>query len=624
MRKSGLFLFILSAYLLCGCQRESTEDVPSVGISHYVTFKADAAQTKTVMSYDEQTEGYTMLWEEGDQIAIFEYADGFDLPVKYVSEPLQQSDISNNGQTAQFRVELAPADGSGFKYVAVYPSVVSGGYEPYSMYVGWETETASDPAYIAWSEEWGYEGPYISPHMILNIVLPFEQMPSAGSFDPSANTMVSKVIESDSQIEEIAELQFARIGSILRISLTGLENYTGYQITDAQFCFGDSFGGSLNCDYDTCLEKYRFYKGFNQIQLFPESVTVDEDGCADLWVRCYAGEITDWFSLYITLSGGDGKGDIKGKEEPMRLGRYVDLTSLSRSIVIPEGKMTRFSVGNWGIVDVEGVYDISYDVNSEMDGFTVTWQAVENASGYEFSYYSENSPECIVKVESADLGNGTHSATVTDLESGFYNIVIIPIPAEGHALMDPNNYYPVRIPVGVEVEKYIYNAFFETSLKAETSFYDYEGLTIGYENIHQTGWGSTLVTSQHEWSLWNTDEFCNSISSLIFVADEWTATESQTYNDLNFIDHKIRPLDYVEVSASSGNGEWQIIAPEYGESYTQSGNIRYPVTYRFPSGTKYFKVSSDEEKLNAAIPQHPQAPASLMCTFYSVNLMIYE
>lgn len=583
------------ALVLCGCTRDQVEDTPSADACHYVTFKADVVQTKASMSYDDQTGGYDMIWEIGDRIALFEYADGFDYPVKHLSEPLQEEDLSDGGRMAEFRVPLPDAAGTGFKYVAVYPYMSSGGYEPFCEDV--------------------------DSHLMLRLVLPYEQSPRADCFDASSNTMVSKVIESPVQISDsdVAELQFARVGSILKISLKDLEEYSGQQITMARFGFGDSFGGSLNCDYDTATETYSFYKGFNTVNLTPESVVIDDDGRADLWVRCYAGEINDWFSLYLTI-GGEGKG------KDIILGRHVDLAKLSRSIVVPEGKMATFAVGNWGVADVQGVTDISYKVNSGMDGFTVTWNDVEHASGYNVQYWVDTDPEHRVNLEPVqDNGNGTHSAAVSGLSPDIYNLIIIPVPSDGHALIDPEYYYPVSIPVGVETEKNVYNSLFVETLTDAVSSYDYEGLQMEYKNMRQSSWGSVIGTSKNEWGLWNTNEFCNAIIGLTFIADASTATKYQPYTDKNYVDHMIRPLDYVKVLVSSGDGVWQKIEPEYGESYKEGGNDKYPVTYSFPIGTRYFKVFSDEEKLEAEVPAwHPDYPASLACCFYSIKLLVYE
>ena len=111
---------------------------------------------------------------------------------------------------------------------------------------------------------------------------------------------------------------------------------------------------------------------------------------------------------------------------------------------------------------------------------------------------------------------------------------------------------------------------------------------------------------------------------MTFVADASTATENQPYTDKNYVDHLIRPMDYVKVEASSWyGGNWTQVEPHFDEPDIQ--NNKYPVTYTFPSGTKYFKVSSDREKLNSvAPPSDPEYPASLMCTFYSIQMQIYE
>ena len=607
--KRFAFTAVCAVVALCGCMK-NIEVSPSVE-THYITFKADASATKTSMDYDGEKGAYTMIWEEGDQIAIFEYAEGFDSPKKYLSKPLEVGDI--DGQTANFRVSVNNAAGSDFSYVAVYPAVSSGGYEPYCEYLD------LDKGYDDWRKKWEYDGPVAGSHLLLRVVLPYEQRPASNCFDASSNTMVSKVIKSEGQIKEFASLQFARIGSILKISLTGLNDYVGQQISSARFLFGDSFGGNLNCDYDTFLERYRFYKGFNEINLTPQSVTVDGNGCADLWIRCYAGEITDWFSLYITI--GDA---IKGKGEAVTLARYVDLASLSRTIVIPEGKMARFSVGSWGVADVEGVDNISYKVNPEMNGFTATWDDVTNAAGYDFWYWSNTQPENKIKVNNiTDNGDGTHSVTVAGLSPDTYNLKISPVPAAGHAMIDLNDYYPVSVPVGVEVTKNVYNSFFTESLSDHDTSYDYDGLELSYKNIRQSEWGNILVTSESDWSIWNTAEFCNEICSMTFVADASTATENRQYIDKNQQNHMIRPMDYVKVEASSGDGSWEQVKPQFIEP--DKDKNKYPVTYTFPSGTKYFRISSDTEKLNDdAPPLDPKYPASLMCTFYSIEMQIFE
>ena len=84
--KRFAFTAVCAVVALCGCMKD-IEVSPSAE-THYITFKADASATKTSMVYDDEKGAYTMIWEEGDQIAVFEYAEGFYFPVKYLSEPL--------------------------------------------------------------------------------------------------------------------------------------------------------------------------------------------------------------------------------------------------------------------------------------------------------------------------------------------------------------------------------------------------------------------------------------------------------------------------------------------------------------------------------------------------------
>ena len=118
--KRFAFTAVCAVVALCGCMKD-IEVSPSVE-THYITFKADASATKTSMVYDGEKGAYTMIWEVRDQIAVFEYAEGFDFPVKYLSKPLEAGDISNGGQTADFKVSVTDAAGSDFSYVAVYPA----------------------------------------------------------------------------------------------------------------------------------------------------------------------------------------------------------------------------------------------------------------------------------------------------------------------------------------------------------------------------------------------------------------------------------------------------------------------------------------------------------------------
>jgi hypothetical protein len=191
-------------------------------------------------------------------------------------------------------------------------------------------------------------------------------------------------------------------------------------------------------------------------------VSVKEDGTADLWVRTYAGKLTDVFSISLALQGNE--------DNEILLGRKVDLNASGKTIEFKEGGMTTFSVGSWDVADVDGVYDCETEVNEARDGFKATWNAVENAVGYDCYLYGWLEPfdengEPATKypntpVTAVDNGDGTWSVTVANgLQPMNYALFIKPIPAEGHCLMyDSHDYFDFK--VGIPEVYYLYHDCF--------------------------------------------------------------------------------------------------------------------------------------------------------------------
>ena len=101
-----------------------------------------------------------------------------------------------------------------------------------------------------------------------------------------------------------------------------------------------------------------------------------------------------------------------------------------------------FSVGAWCVADVDGVY-CEPKVNEAKNGFTATWKAVDNATGYDCyltgyaGEFDENgNPEISydkTELTPIDNGDGTWKVEVENgLEPMNYVLHIKPIPAEGH------------------------------------------------------------------------------------------------------------------------------------------------------------------------------------------------
>jgi hypothetical protein len=119
---------------------------------------------------------------------------------------------------------------------------------------------------------------------------------------------------------------------------------------------------------------------------------------------------------------------------------------------------------------VDGVYDCETEVNEARDGFKATWNAVENAVGYDCYLYGWLEPfdengEPATKypntpVTAVDNGDGTWSVTIADgLQAMYYALFIKPIPAEGHCLMD-DSYSYFEMAVGIPEVYYLYHDCF--------------------------------------------------------------------------------------------------------------------------------------------------------------------
>ena len=110
--------------------------------------------------------------------------------------------------------------------------------------------------------------------------------------------------------------------------------------------------------FDPVLEKYAL-RGMEMLsddiegmpehrvcfRIAPQGVIVKNDGTADLWLRTYAGELNDEFSITLFIETGEA-GEVIIK-------RNVDLISAGKKIEFNEGGMTVFSVGGWGIAAAE-------------------------------------------------------------------------------------------------------------------------------------------------------------------------------------------------------------------------------------------------------------------------------
>ena len=460
MKTSALISMIaVASAVICSCQKDNFTSPDNVKKTHTITLNAFDPETKT--SITAVPGGYASAWSQDDYIVLFENR-GDDIYV-YQSEPLQESDIVDGKASFTVEIETDEETGNSYEYVATY------GTYTYSYLNYWEN--ASDFEYEYWAELFDYTGEYVEPHMMIDMYFNEFQSPTATSFDPECDVMVSKPIKTEEQLKDAVSLKFARLGTIVKITLTDLDEFIGMPVNEAIFSVGDSYSKSRDIVYDTYLNRYVHREMLipssdempNEnvsFRIHPQETVVKEDGTADLWIRTYAGELTDEFSIELYFDG---------EEDVMILRRKVDLVAEGKTIEFNEGGMTIFSVGGWCIADVEGVA-CETEVNDAMDGFTATWEGVENATGYDCyltgwaGEFDENGIPEIQYEKTAltpvDNGDGTWSVTVENgLEPMNYALHIKPVPAEGHCLMY-DDYDVFTMKIGLPEEWWLYHDSF--------------------------------------------------------------------------------------------------------------------------------------------------------------------
>ena len=170
--------FVIAAALL-SCQKQETEDISG----SVLTVSSDSG-----LSVRTQWNGQTIVWSEGDAVTLaYRHADGWKKAL-YESEPL-----SAKAPKAGFKVkvDIVPESSGPYSFFAIYPAscVVSG--------------FSSAPS--------------------LTVTIPYLQVPSADSFDKTADVMVAKSYQAyDTVPAETIHMLWTRVAAHADLMLTGL------------------------------------------------------------------------------------------------------------------------------------------------------------------------------------------------------------------------------------------------------------------------------------------------------------------------------------------------------------------------------------------------------------------
>lgn len=505
--KNKYILLLASAAVIgmTGCQKGKMEQSEEGRDTHRLVISA-YADTETKTSVTAVSGGYQVSWNVGDQILLHECApeageDDYDAIRTYESQELAADDLSENMASFAFE-DIEDRTASEFSYIATYGPWSNAEYSDWSTY---------DYIYEEWASTFDYTGERLDPHMVIQMSFPREQTPLADSFDPYADLMVSDMKVLREQMTGEASFRFARLGTIVKMTLTGLGDYKDYNVDDMVLTIGESFKANGTIKYDPILNKYVLFNeeeevrsggGMpSEIRIYGDNIQIGDDGKADVWLRLPSGVLSDWFRVEVNLS--------KDEEEDIALARFVDMTDRSRLLIFKEGGLTTFSVGGFGVADVEPVGDISWTITDAMDGFTATWDDVEHAAGYEC--YIESSDNTRTDISVTDNGDGTHSAIVENgLPADTYYIYVRPVPEDGHELVT-SEFSSTEIPLGVPVAYWFSHTTFSDDKKSIDGTYEYiipefsPGM-VRFKNlqkVYDSSW--TALEATGDWFMYSTE-----------------------------------------------------------------------------------------------------------------------
>ena len=273
-----------------------------------VTALWQSDETRTSVYHDNDAGRYSFLWEPGDAISLVETDGNMALTA-------QSNTLSEQCSTARFSMALANRGAGGHLYYTAYYPVSA---MPEGKSASWANGAISLP-----------------------LVLHATQQPGANSFDGAADLLVSLQTEQEVRPEEL-ELQFKRIGTVLKLVVTGLPAETSL------------LGGTLNLGYDSVGEilynadthKATSVALQKSISFKYDQPLAVQGGSATIWLRVFSGVANRQISLVLNA---------KEDEEQVTYTRNINLMVRNASIHFKEGGLTTFSVNVSGTVPGDGI-----------------------------------------------------------------------------------------------------------------------------------------------------------------------------------------------------------------------------------------------------------------------------
>lgn len=445
--KSKLYFWVLLSVtaILAGCQEEIVDTI-EVPTSTKQTIKIHASKgidTKTLITEEEA--GFVTAWEVGDQISIYEMVTGVSSNPELTSYEGSQGFLTSNpltegGETATFEAEFEP-----YYWDDEELSTYTFNY----CYVA--TTTPSYMVYPQWDENNVFYIPFY---------LPDQQTIGHNSFSTECDLMVSNFSSGYNRRPEEIEFHFARLGSIVKINVGGLQE--GDVIQNGVWFTGDKFLPALTMEsvisYYPERGEYKYeIPGYMAEEMLAQChqitfnvdaenpIVVDADGTADIYLRVLPGELSDWFTLRCNITRGD---------QELTYSKYVPLADLGKSLTFKDSGLTKFSV-ELKEATVSNPEDIVYMVPESHDSFLAAWEAQEGVANYECYYwgyydYEQTKEKIMVECfDGATIGmDGMVCVQVDNLSPNIYVLSVLAVPDSEHGPLSSGP-YEMELYVGV-------------------------------------------------------------------------------------------------------------------------------------------------------------------------------
>lgn len=211
MRNITLFPILLLVIIINSCVQSDPVHLECCKSGAEIIFTNDQQETKT------EWNGATILWSEGDCMSVAYTLEDEWSSRMFISKPLQQTSLKSKFSVV---TDLAPETKGALSFYAVYPSSAL------------MTSSAVLPE--------------------VDVVVPALQVPSATSFDASADIMISKsYLSFDSVPEEPVNMMWDRAVAHADIVLKSLSIPDGETLRHVALTASDPIVGSMRLDLST-------------------------------------------------------------------------------------------------------------------------------------------------------------------------------------------------------------------------------------------------------------------------------------------------------------------------------------------------------------------------------------